>query len=146
MPHYVIPSGQVLTTGDFLDSVVRKVMSPGVVAISEHASLDHAYNAIVAHRIHAVLVVSGKDAQPLGWTTARGMLGYADRDRSLLTARDAITEEPRTIGVRSTVRDAIDDLTVTGATHLLVVEDETTFPIGVVSDLDLAAFLGHRSG
>ena len=142
MTDYVIPSGRLLTTGDFLDVTVREAMSSGIVAIAEGATLDHVYHALVSHRIHAVLVVGAADSGPLGWATARGLLAHADGDRSLVSARDAITEPPHWIGVGETVRDAISRLTELDATHLIVVEAAGQFPVGTISELDLAAFLG----
>lgn len=145
MPNYVIPSGRVLTTGDFLEVAVRKAMSPGVVSISEEASLEMAYESMVVHRIHAILVVGDGDQRPLGWATAKGMLAFADSDRSLVSARDAITEQAHSIERHRTVREAIEKLSETDITHLLVVDEGGGFPIGTLSDIDLAAFLGHKS-
>lgn len=145
MPDYVIPSGRLLTTGDFLDVAVRKAMNSGIVAIAEGASLDSVYHALVSHRIHAVLVVGAKNGTPLGWATAGGLLAHADEDRSLVSARDAITEEPHEIGMRETVRDAIAMLSEMNTTHLIVVEQKGSFPVGTISELDVAAFLGGSS-
>jgi CBS domain-containing protein len=143
MPNYVVPSGRILTTGDFLDVGVRKAMNSGIVAISEEANLEGVYHALVSHRVHAVLVVGAEHGTPLGWATADGLLEYVDKDRSLVSATDAITERPHWIEVRATVRDAINRLSEVGTTHLLVVEREGEFPVGTVSNLDLAAFLGR---
>jgi CBS domain-containing protein len=128
MPDYVIPSGRLLTTGDFLDVAVRKAMSPGIVSIAEGATLDAVYHALVRHRIHALLVVGSKSATPLGWATAGGLLAHADEDRALVSARDAITM-----------------LSELNATHLVVVEEKGGFPVGTISELDVAAFLGSAS-
>jgi CBS domain-containing protein len=145
MPDYVIPSGRLLTTGDFLDVAVRKAMSPGIVSIAEGATLDAVYHALVRHRIHALLVVGSKSATPLGWATAGGLLAHADEDRDLVSARDAITEEPHEIRMQETVRDAITMLSELNATHLVVVEEKGGFPVGTISELDVAAFLGSAS-
>ena len=145
MPDYVIPSGRLLTTGDFLDVAVRRAMNSGVVAIGEGASLDAVYHTLVNHRIHAVLVIGAKSATPLGWATAGGLLAHADEDSSLVSARDAITEEPHEIGMRETVRDAITMLSEMNTTHLIVVEQKGGFPVGTISELDVAAFLGRST-
>ena len=145
MPDYVIPSGRILTTGDFLDVAVRRAMSSGVVAIAEGASLDAVYHALISHRIHAVLVVGARGATPLGWATASGLLAHASEDRSLVSARDAITEEPHEISMQATVRDAITMLSEMNTTHLIVVEQRGGFPVGVISELDVAAFLGRSN-
>lgn len=145
MPSYVVPSGRVLTTGDFLDAPVSHAMNSGIVAISESATLEGVYHALVSHRVHAVLVVGTARGTPLGWATAKALLEYADKDRSLVSATDAITERANSIDVRASVRDAISMLGELGTNHLLVVESDGQFPVGTISDLDLAAFLGRSS-
>ena len=57
--------------GDHLDTPVRDVMTAGVVAIAEDASLIQVFRAIRAHDVHAVLVVGTQHGSPLGWVTSR---------------------------------------------------------------------------
>jgi CBS-domain-containing membrane protein len=133
----------VLTTGDFLDAPVRELMSPGVVAISEDASLDDVYTSLVVHRVHAILVVGAGHGTPLGWVTAQGLLAYADKDTALVSARDAVTEQPHAIRRSATAREAITALSRVDTTHLIVVDSDERFPVGTISDLDLAAFVAH---
>lgn len=140
---YATPSGRVLTTGDFLDTPVRELMNPGVISISENASLDQVYAALAIRRVHAVLVVGSQHGTPLGWATATGLLGFAERDTSIVSARDAITEQPHSIVYGSSARDAIAAISEADTSHLLVVDGEGNFPVGVISDIDLAAFLAH---
>ena len=68
-------------------------MTPGCITISEDATVAEAAEAMAAHRVHAVLVLGAENGTPLGWVTARGLLGWLGRDRSLASARDAITEQ-----------------------------------------------------
>jgi CBS domain-containing protein len=45
----------------YLDNITaREIMTPGVVAIVEDASLKQAFNAMAAHAVHAVLIL-GRD-------------------------------------------------------------------------------------
>jgi CBS domain-containing protein len=125
--------------GAFLDTPVRRLMTPGVVTLVEDASLRQAFGAMAAHRVHAVLVVGHQRALPLGWVTARGLLPYLDGDHDLLSVRDAITEESRTIEPEATVREAAAALSGPETTHLLVVPRQAVAPEGVVCDLDLLA-------
>jgi CBS domain-containing protein len=141
----VVPTGRIVASGDFLDAPVQDLMSPGVIAISERASLNEVYAALATNRIHAILVMDEDERKPLGWATADGLLGFAERDTSLLCARDAITQDPMTVEYGSTARDAIQLLSRADTTHLIVVRGGDGFPVGTISELDLAAFLAPET-
>jgi CBS domain-containing protein len=126
-------------TGDHLDTPVRELMTPGVVMIVEDASLRTAYRALVAHGVHAVLVVGRSGGMPLGWVTARGLLGRVEeRDSGLRRVCDAITERPETIAPSATAHEAIRALGRPGVTHLLVASRPDQLPEGVIGEMDLA--------
>jgi len=132
------PAGQ----GDHLETPVRQFMTPGVLAIAEDASLVHVYRAMVSHSVHAVLVVGRLDGTPLGWVTARGLLGWVGRDQSLASARDAITERAVSIDPGASAREALTALSQAGTSHLLVCRQPDAMPEGVISALDLIALEG----
>jgi nucleotide-binding universal stress UspA family protein len=117
-------------------------MTPGVLTIAEDASLGHVYRAMVAHSVHALLVVGRSEGRPLGWVTARGLLGWVGCDQSLACARDAITERPVTIEPSAYAREALTALSQAGTSHLLVCRQSEATPEGVVSELDLVALEG----
>jgi CBS domain-containing protein len=135
-------SGYPAASGDHLDAQVRDFMTPGVLTIAEDASLGHVYHAMVAHSVHALLVVGRTEGRPLGWVAARGLLGWVGRDRSLAAARDAITERPLTIEPGASAREALIALSQPGRSHLLVCRHEDATPEGVISELDLVALEG----
>src|SRR3954469_6824020 len=81
-------------SGDRLDLPVRDLMRPGVIVLCEHASVAQAQRAVLAHGVHAILVVEDRTGRPLGWITSRGLLAWAERDIALACAREAITEPP----------------------------------------------------
>lgn len=142
---FVVPKGRVVSSGDFLEAPVHELMSPGVIAISENASLNDVYAALAVHDVHAMLVTDANGGRPLGWATSKGLLAFAEGDTSILCARDAITQEPHSIQHGSTVRDAIEALSAADTTHLLVVHGTDGFPVGTISALDLAAFLAPET-
>jgi CBS domain-containing protein len=119
-------------------------MTPGVLTIAEDASLVHVYRAMVAHSVHAVLVVGRAEGRPLGWVTARGLLSWVGQDQALASAREAITERAVTIEPNAAARDALSALSQAGTSHLLVCKAEDVMPEGVVSELDLVALEGAR--
>ena len=130
------------STGDHLDTPVREIMTPGVLTIAEDASLRHAYRAMVAHSVHALLVVGRKEGRPLGWVTARGLLALIGRDDSLASTREAITERPTTIEPSATAREALTALCQAGVSHLLVARNPEVSPEGVLAAIDLIALEG----
>jgi CBS domain-containing protein len=121
---------------------VREIMTPAVLSIADDASLGHVYRAMVAHSVHAVLVVGRNEGRPLGWVTARGLLAWVGRDQGLASARDAITERPATIEPSASAREALTALAQAGTSHLLVCRHKDATPEGVVSDLDIVALEG----
>lgn len=124
---------------DLLDGEVSDFMTPGCISISEHASVAQAAQALAVHRVHAVLVVGAANGTPLGWVTARGLLGWLGRDRNLHPARDAITEHVTAIQPHAPVRAAVYALSLAGTTRLLVRSKPHQSPLGVLTDHDLAA-------
>ena len=132
-----------LTPGDYLETPVRDIMTPGVVSIPEDASLRHVYRAMTAHSVRAVLVVGRTEGRPIGWVTARGLLGWIGKDESLASALDAVTERASFIDPSATAREAIVALLQAGVSHVLVRRSDDSMPEGVLSDLDLVALEGE---
>lgn len=131
-----------LPSADPMDYELRHIMTPGVVTIVEDASLVQVYRALVAHRVHAVLVLGARTGRPLGWVTAHGLLAWIDSDPSLAVARDAITEAAKTISPSATARDALVALSQPMTQQLLVTASPDRLPEGVVTPLDLVAASG----
>lgn len=128
--------------GDPMQREVREVMTPGVVVIVEDASLQHAYRAIMAHRVHALLVVGQASGEPVGWVTAHGLLGALDSD-SLTPVGRVIDAPALSISPSATAREAVAALSEAGVQRLLVQSTPDALPEGVVTAIDLVAL---RSG
>jgi CBS domain-containing protein len=127
------------SSNSLLEREVAEFMTPGCVVISEAASVADAARAMAAHRVHAVLVVGARN----GWITHRGLLGWVGRDRSLVRATEAITEQVRAIPAHESVRTALYALSLSGTTRLLVRSRPNSLPEGVLSDFDLAIAAGR---
>jgi CBS domain-containing protein len=128
---------------DLLEREVSDFMTPGCVCISEDATVAQAADALAVHGVHAVLVVGAVNGTPLGWVTARGLLGWLDRDRRLQSAREAITEQVTAIQPHAQVRAALYALSLAGTTRLLVRSKPHQSPEGVITDFDLAVAARH---
>lgn len=123
---------------DLLEREVRDFMTPGCVAISEDVTVADAADALARHGVHAVLVVGASNGTPLGWVTVRGLLDWLGRDRSLVSAREAITEEVSAIHPHERLRVALYALSLAGTTRLLVRRRPHQSAEGVITDFDLA--------
>lgn len=134
-----VDAGLGASTADaILERAVCEFMTPGCDVISDAATVADAAKVIADRRVHAVLVVGANNGTPLGWVTARGLLGWLGRDRSLAPARDAITEQVTAVDPHERVRVALYALSLAGTTRLLVRRKPHKLPLGVISDFDLA--------
>ena len=122
-----------------LHTPVREFMRPGVIALSEDASLGQAERAMVRHGVHAILLLGRTDGQPAGWVTTRGVLQWLNHDLGLVPARQGITEAAVYIEPGATAQEAIAALSEPGVTHLLVARAPGETPQGVVADIDVIA-------
>jgi CBS domain-containing protein len=112
-------------------------MTPGVVAVPEDASVEEVARALVAHGVHAILVVSPEGGTPVGWVTAEGLRHWLSADRRGSMAKEAITETVAGIEPGATVTAALYALSMPGVSRLVVRHRGTGFPVGVVTDFDL---------
>ena len=122
-----------------LQTPVRDFMRPGVIAVSEDASLRQAERAMVRHGVHAILVLGRTSGRPLGWVTSRGMLRWINHDLGLVQAGRAVSETPTYIEPGATADEAVQALSDVAVSHLLVTRAPGETPQGVVSDLDVIA-------
>ena len=123
---------------ELLDREVRDFMTPGCVTISEDATVADAAEALAAHGVHGVLVVGAANGTPLGWVTARGLLSWLERDRTLASAREVVTEPPTAVDPCAPLGAALLELSRAGTTHVLVRRRPHLLPEGVITDFDLA--------
>ena len=122
-----------------LHTPVREFMRPGVIAVSEDASLGQAERAMVRHGVHAILLLGGTSGRPVGWVTTRGILQWLNHDLGLVPARQGITEAPVYIEPSATAQEAVAALSEPGVSHLLVARGPGETPQGVVGDIDVIA-------
>jgi CBS domain-containing protein len=128
-----------------LSREVREAMTPGVISVPGDASLKQVYGALTAHRVHAVLVVDRKSANPLGWINAAGLLRWmVEASSDQHTAAQAVCEPVHTISPSATVRDAVAILLKPGVSHVLVTHYGALSGEGVLSNLDVVALMSGR--
>ena len=122
-----------------LQTPTRDFMRPGVIALSEDASLRQAERAMVRHGVHAILVLGRGTGRPLGWVTSRAMLRWIGHDLGLVQTGQAVSEKPTYIDPGATAQEAVKALSDAAVSHLLVARVPGETPQGVVSDVDVIA-------
>ena len=141
--HTVIPASPEAVADGLADrrlqTPVRDFMRPGVIAVSEDASLRQAERAMVRHGVHAILVLGRITGRPIGWVTSRGMLRWISHDLGLIETSQAVSETPTYIDPGATAHEAVKALSNGAVSHLLVTRAPGETPQGVVSDLDVIA-------
>jgi CBS domain-containing protein len=120
-----------------LDGNVQDIMTTGVVSLPATAPLRSVHEAIVAHDVHAVLIVEPADSTPRGWITTHGLLVWAGKVGSMRNARSAISEPVRWLTPESSIREAAHLMVAADVSHILVAEREGSAPLGVVADADI---------
>jgi CBS domain-containing protein len=128
-----------------MDTPLRELMTPGVVALPDSAALRVVFEAMRDHRVHAVLVVDRTSAEPRGWVTSRALLTHAATELGLVDAGHAIDEPVVALGPSATAGEAIERMLASGACRVAVRHDHARLPEGVVTDLDLVALLVRRT-
>ena len=129
-----------------LHTPVREFMRPGVIAVSDDASLGQAERAMVRHSVHAILLLGRTTGKPVGWVTTRGMLKWLNHDLGLVPASQGVTETPTYIDASATAQDAVEALSAPGVSHLLVSRSAGETPQGVVADIDVIALCTRARG
>ena len=119
----------------WLQTPVRAFMRPGVVTVAEDASLLQVQRAMIAHGVHAVLITAV--GGPLGWVTAGGLLPWLTKEPALYPARTAITEQVAYIPPGASAREALQALSGSAVSHLVVSPRTAASPQGVVGEIDL---------
>jgi CBS domain-containing protein len=140
MPPATIPATAIPgTAAGRMETPVRALMRPGVVAISHDASLLQAQRAMLLHGTDAVLLLGPRSGRPVGWVTSRGVLDRLGEDPALVPAGAAVTEVPVTVQPAATAAEAALALSQPGVGRLLVGHRADAPPEGVVTPLDLIA-------
>lgn len=134
--HLAARSGAGSVTG-WLQTHVRTIMRAGVISVPGDTSVRQVQRALVAHRIHAVLVVDAATSKPLGWATPRSILEHVLGDPALTPATSAIAEPAQSISPSATADEALQLMLESGARLLLVRRHPDSPPEGVVSEMDL---------
>jgi len=123
-----------------LDSIrVREAMHRGVITCRPETSLQAVARVMAGHRIHAVVVAPGANAQEWGLLSDLD-LAAAAVDGSLvgMTAGQIASTPSVFVGPDDTLARAAQLMRDYETHHLVVLQRGRTHPVGIVSTLDLA--------
>jgi CBS domain-containing protein len=122
---------------DAVDRVrVGDCMRAGFLSCDADASLHQMAATMSAHRVHAVVVRGAHPLRPSSLLTDVDVVGaIALSDQ--LTAGKIPVEDALTIACSRSVRDAAQLMAEEHASHLVVVDDASGHPVGVISTTDI---------
>ena len=130
-----------------LDSVsVLEAMHAGVVTCSPATPLELVARMLATHRIHCVVVWGDDEADAEGVWSVVSDLDLIDvaatEDVAACTAGGSARTLAVVISPSASLRRAAQLMREHSTAHLVVVEPQRERPVGVLSTLDVAAFLG----
>ena len=126
-----------MTSIDLRNILVRDCMHHGIVSCREDARLGEVAEMMATHRVHAVAVIGGNGQRPVAIVFDRDVAATAASGAEP-TAREVAATNPLTIAANQPMHDAAARMAEHGVSHLVVVDNASGFPIGILSTLDVA--------
>jgi CBS domain-containing protein len=126
---------------------VGEAMHPGLISCAPDTPLRAVARMMATYRVHAILVTAHGDADlpdggRWGIVTDAGLLrAAAGADVDALTAGTVAAAPVLTAGPRDDLAAAARRLAASGASHVVVLEQRSSRPLGVLSTLDVARAL-----
>jgi len=141
------PMNTTITRVDLASIRVAEAMHRGVLTCPLEASLRNVARMMVLYRVHAI-VVFGEDSDDLEGPGLWGVVSDLDLARTALsgelddhTAGGMAITPALVVAPDETLQRAAQLMSENEATHVVVVDRETTRPVGILSTLDIAQAL-----
>jgi predicted transcriptional regulator len=136
----------IVPDGARLDAIaVRDAMHEGVLSCTEDTPLSTVAELMAAHGVHCIVVTDADDRAVWGVISDLDLVAAAGvRDLDEQSAGGSAATPALAIGPAETLRRAAQMMTEHGVAHLLVVDDVSGRPAGVLSTLDVARVLAER--
>lgn len=126
-------------TPRFEHARVSDAMRQGVFTCAAGSSLRQAARTMSLHHVHTVVVTDPADGSPVGILSDAQLVGAllenAEDERTLADVAD---RDLGTISSGATLRAAADIMRERGVAHLLVCDERSGIPTGMISTLDIA--------
>lgn len=126
--------------------LVQDVMHHGIRSCSGDTPLSEVADIMARHHIHAVAVTNEGGLRPVGVVFDLDVVAAA-ASGSEPTAIEAAASEPLGVSADASLHRAAQLMAEHGASHLLVLNASSGYPIGILSTLDIAAvYAGETAG
>lgn len=122
---------------------VREVMHPGILTCDASAPLGEVAGIMATHHVHAVVVHAGGAPERLAVISDLDLVAAMAAGEPV-SARAIAATDPLTVPEHAPVRAAMQQMVDHAVSHLVVVDQASGRPTGVVSSLDLAALYADR--
>lgn len=127
-------------------ATVADAMHPGILSCQSDATLTEVARMMATHHVHCIAVV-GLAPDEAGGPSVWGTITDVDlmragiRSDTDLTAGSLALQPVVTVKPTTPLREAGELMLSHGVSHLVVVDTERLFPIGILSGLDVAGVL-----
>jgi CBS domain-containing protein len=130
----------------FMQNAVKEIMSTKLETIDVTSNAQEAAKKMNDKRISSVLVVDGdnKSGEPIGIVTERDLViricaaGTSSKDVGI---REIMSSPIVTVEPDATVETAADLMLSNKVRHLLVINEQTRKPVGIIAPSDLNKYL-----
>ena len=127
-------------------TTVRDAMHEGVLSCSADTPLSTVAELMAAQSVHCIVVTGADDLAVWGVISDLDLVAAAGvRDLDAQSAGASAATPALTIHPGDTLQRATQMMTEHAVAHLLVVDDESDKPVGVLSTLDMARVLAEHS-
>ena len=123
---------------------VSTIMTRDVVTIARDASIANAIERLVQHGISGLPVVD-EETRPLGLISKTDVLRYTQGAETLRTVGDVMTPLALSVDQNVSIARAAALMAVEGVHRIVVTTDDGAL-VGILSSLDVMAWLARREG
>lgn len=122
-----------------LDAIrIADVMHPGIIDCDSHTSIEDVAERMSRLGVHSLAIRNDDRDAPVIVSDLDVVAAIGSGERGL-RARDVAAEATVTISSRRSMRDAARLMSEHAVTHLVVIDDGSGAPCGVVSSTDVLA-------
>ena len=129
-----------------MQNAVKEIMSTKLETIDVTKNAQEAAKKMNDKRISSILVIDGdnKSGEPIGIVTERDLVirvcaaGTSSKD---VGVREIMSSPIATIETQATVETAADLMLSNNVRHLLVIDEQTRKPVGIIAPSDLNKYL-----
>jgi len=131
---------QTISTPGLANVRVSDCMHPGVLTCGADDALQDVAAIMANHRVHAVVITNPDADRAVGVVSDMDIVA-AVAAGAHCSAREAGATETLTVAADETVLTAAQLMSEHGVSHLVVVDGAGSYPVGILSTLDVATVL-----